>query len=109
MTTINQGAGDQNSDALDWNRVAGDVTINAGGELQLLGNISLANGEDLSTTGTGAGGLGGAAIRNISGDNQLNGDIVLQDITGVVRIKSDSGSLHTLWRHLGRWWERQNP
>ncbi len=97
-TTVNQGVlRISNSDALGSNRVAGDVTINAGGELQLLGNISLANGEDLSITGTGAGGPGSAAIHNLAGGNQLNGDIVLQDVVGVVRINSDSlGTLSLL-------------
>jgi len=94
-TTVNQGVLNiRNSSALGT--AAGNTIVNAGGELQLQGNISIPNKEDLSLTGTGAGGPGSAALRNISGGNQLNGPIELQDAPGVVRINSDSGSLTLL-------------
>ena len=91
-TTINQGVlRISNSAALG--KAPGTTIVNSGGELQLLGNISIGTREDISLTGTGAGGPGSAAIRNISGGNQFNGSITLQDAAGVVRINSDSGSL----------------
>jgi fibronectin-binding autotransporter adhesin len=94
-TTVNQGVlRISNSAALG--KATGTTIVNSGGELQLLGNISIAGREDVSLTGTGAGGPGSAAIRNISGGNQFNGSITLQDAAGVVRINSDSGSLALL-------------
>ena len=94
-TTVNQGVLNiRNSAALGT--TAGNTIVNSGGELQLQGNISIASREELSLTGTGAGGLGSAALRNISGGNQLNGPIILQDAPGVVRINSDFGSLTLL-------------
>ena len=93
-TTVNQGVLNiRNSTALGGTGLGVDTVVNAGGELQLQGDISLANAETILITGTGAGGPGGAALRNISGNNQLNGPVELQNVAGVVRINSDSGSL----------------
>jgi fibronectin-binding autotransporter adhesin len=91
-TTVNQGVLNIR-DSAALGTAAGNTIVNSGGELQLQGNISIAGTEDISVTGIGAGGFGGAAIRNISGDNQFNGDISLQDAAGVVRINADAGSL----------------
>lgn len=95
-TTVNQGVLNlRNSSALRGTK-PGNTIVNAGGELQLQGNISIPGAEDLSLTGTGAGGPGSAALRNITDGNQLNGSITLQDAPGVVRINSDSGNLALL-------------
>lgn len=81
----------QNSAALGT--TAGNTIVREGGELQMQGGISVAAGETLSLTGTGAGGTGSAALRNISGDNSWTGAITLQNEAGVVRINSDADTL----------------
>jgi autotransporter-associated beta strand protein len=73
--------------------VSGNTIVNTNGELQLQGGITVAAGETLSLTGTGAGGTGSAALRNISGNNAWTDAITLQDVTGVVRINSDADTL----------------
>lgn len=91
-TTISDGILNLRNSAALGNS-SGDTIVNDGGELQLQGGISVSSSETLSLAGTGAGGVGSAALRNISGDNTWAGTITLQDDTGPVRIHSDSGTL----------------
>ncbi len=72
---------------------SGNTIVDANGELQLQGGITVASGEALSLTGTGTGAVGSAALRNISGNNAWTDTITLQNVTGVVRINSDSDTL----------------
>ena len=67
----------------------GNTTVASGAALELIGGITIASGEDLTLIGTGEDSTG--ALRNISGDNNYNGNITLS--TSAVRINSDSGTL----------------
>jgi autotransporter-associated beta strand protein len=91
-TTISDGILNLRNSAALGNS-SGNAVVNDGGELQLQGGISVSSGETLSLTGIGAGGVGSAALRNISGNNTWAGTITLQNDTGPVRIHSDSGTL----------------
>lgn len=65
----------------------GGTIVASGATLELEGNISLL-GETISLAGSGVGGAG--ALRNLSGDNSLSGQVTLTDDS---RINSDADSL----------------
>lgn len=64
----------------------GDTVVDAGGNLQVQGGISLANDMTLNGTGTTLNG----ALQNFSGNNTVSGNITLGSDT---RIGSDAGNL----------------
>lgn len=80
---INNGAVEaRNDNAMG----TGAATISSGATLQLSNNINIS--EAITLGGSGVGGNG--AIRNLSGDNVLSGNLTLSNDT---RFQSDSGTL----------------
>jgi autotransporter-associated beta strand protein len=65
----------------------GAATINNGGNLQVQGNITLANGFTWNSSGTSA---NDGAIQNVSGNNTVSGAVTL---SGGTRLQSDAGLL----------------
>ena len=85
-TTVSTGVLNiQNNTALGTN--AAGTSVTSGAALQMQNNITV-TGEALTLNGTGVGVTG--ALRNISGNNNFNGNITLGSDT---RINSDSGTL----------------
>ena len=64
----------------------GTVAVNAGGNIQIQNNITLANAFTTNSTGTSFAG----AFENLSGANTINGAVTL---TGTTRVQADSGTL----------------
>ncbi len=64
----------------------GTVAVNAGGNIQIQNNITLANAFTLNSTGTSFAG----AFENLSGNNTVSGPLT---VTGTTRVQSDSGNL----------------
>jgi len=64
----------------------GAVAVNAGGNIQIQNNVTLANAFTTNSTGTAFAG----AFENLSGNNTVSGAVT---VAGTTRIQSDSGSL----------------
>jgi fibronectin-binding autotransporter adhesin len=72
----------------------GAVTETTGGNIQVQGNVTLANAFNIDSTGTSA---NDGAFQNVSGSNTISGAVT---VSGASRIQSDSGTL-TLSAPLG--------
>jgi len=86
LTTVSAGVLNIRSDTALGTAAAG-TTVNLGAALEMEGGITV-TGEALALSGNGI--VGAGALRNISGDNNFNGNITLGAAT---RINSDAGTL----------------
>ena len=64
----------------------GAVTVNAGGNIQIQNNITLANAFTTNSTGTSFAG----AFENLSGNNTVSGPLT---VTGTTRVQADAGNI----------------
>jgi len=98
QTTVNAGILNIRNATSLGGTTAG-TTVNAGGQLQLQGGVTV-TGEALSLSGNGFAGSGATtqgALRSVNGNNTWAGDISIDSAgTNMTRILSNSGSTLTL-------------